>query len=52
MKFLIDIGNTTTSVGLWQNSKLSMVNNSDNNKLFLTLKKYLKKDIDELKRIN
>ena len=48
MKFLIDIGNTTTSVGLWQNSKLSMVNNSDNNKLFLTLKKYLKKDIDEI----
>lgn len=48
MKLLIDIGNTTTSVGLWQNSKLSMVNNSDNHKLFLTLKKYLKKDMDEI----
>ena len=48
MKLLIDIGNTTTSVGLWQNSKLSMVNNSDNNKLFLALKKYLKKEMDEI----
>ena len=48
MKLLIDIGNTTTSLGLWKNSKLSMTSNSDNNKLLLTLKKYLKKEIDEI----
>ena len=48
MKLLIDIGNTTTSAGLWKNGKLSMVNNSNNNKLFLTLKKYLKKEIDKI----
>ena len=48
MKFLIDIGNTTTSLGLWKNSKLSMTSNSDNNKLLVTLKKYLKKEIDEI----
>ena len=43
MKLLIDIGNTTTSVSLWGNSKLSMTSNSGNNKLLVTLKKYLKK---------
>ena len=48
MKLLIDIGNTTTSVSLWKNSKLSMTSNSDNNKLLITLKKYLKKEIDEI----
>ncbi|MDC0089127.1 type III pantothenate kinase [Gammaproteobacteria bacterium] len=48
MKILIDIGNTTTSLGLWKNSKLSMTNNIENNKLFITLKKYLKRDIDEI----
>ena len=48
MKILIDIGNTTTSLGLWKNSKLSMTNNIENNKLLITLKKYLKRDIDEI----
>jgi len=48
MKILIDIGNTTTSLGLWKNNKLSMTNNIENNKLFITLKKYLKRDIDEI----
>ena len=48
MKLLIDIGNTTTSASLWKNSKLSMTSNSDNNKLLITLKKYLKKEIDEI----
>ena len=48
MKLLIDIGNTTTSISLWKNSKLSMTSNSDNNKLLVTLKKYLKKEIDEI----
>ena len=48
MKILIDIGNTTTSLGLWKNNKLSMTNNIENNKLFIALKKYLKRDIDEI----
>ena len=48
MKLLIDIGNTTTSIGLWKNSRLSMIDNSANTKLFITLKKYLKKEIDEI----
>ena len=48
MKILIDIGNTTSSLGLWKNNKLSMTNNIKNNKLFITLKKYLKRDIDEI----
>ena len=48
MKILIDIGNTTASLGLWKNNKLSMTNNIENNKLFITLKKYLKRDIDEI----
>ena len=48
MKLLIDIGNTTTSMGLWKNSKLSMVANSDNNKLFIDIKKYSKKEIDRI----
>ena len=48
MKILIDIGNTTTSLGLWKNNKLSMTNNIENNKLSITLKKYLKRDIDEI----
>jgi len=48
VKLLIDIGNTTTSMGLWKNSKLSMVANSDNNKLFIDIKKYSKKEIDRI----
>ena len=48
MKILIDIGNTTSSLGLWKNNKLSMTNNIKNNKLFFTLKKYLKRDIDAI----
>ena len=46
MRLLLDIGNTTTSMGLWNNNKLSMINNAKNNKLFFILKKYLKKEID------
>ena len=52
MKLLIDIGNTTTSMGLWKNSKLSMVANSDNNKLFINIKKYSKKEIDRIMLIS
>lgn len=48
MKLLIDIGNTTTSIGLWKNNKLTMVNNSNNNKLTAVLKIYLKKGIDQI----
>ena len=48
MKLLIDIGNTTTSTGLWKNSQLHMTDCSSNNKLFFTIKKYLKKEIDEI----
>ena len=45
MKLVIDIGNTTTSLGLWNNHKLSIVTNVENKKIFQNIKKYIKKDI-------
>ena len=48
MKLLIDIGNTTTSVGLWSKNQLYMTNYSKNNKLLSSIKKYFKKEIDEV----
>ena len=48
MKLLIDIGNTTTSVGLWSKNQLYMTNYSKNNKLLSSIKKYFKKEIDEI----
>ncbi len=48
MKILIDIGNTTTSIGLWKNNKLFMAKNSSNDKLFFVVKKYFKKEVDEI----
>jgi len=48
LKLLIDIGNTTTSVGLWKNNKLSMITSGKNNKLLSILKKYSKKEIDNI----
>ncbi len=45
MKLVIDIGNTTTSLGLWNNHKLSLVTNVENKKIFQNIKKYIKKDI-------
>ena len=47
MKLLIDIGNTTSSFGLWDSSKLSMITNIDNKKFLTTAKKYIKNDINE-----
>ena len=48
MKLLIDIGNTTSSFGLWDSSKLSMITNIDNKKFLTTAKKYIKNDINEI----
>jgi type III pantothenate kinase len=48
MKLLIDIGNTTSSFGLWDSSKLSMANNIDNKKFLITAKKYIKNNINEI----
>ena len=48
MKLLIDIGNTNSSMSLWDNSKLSMVNNSSNKKLFVALRKYSKKNLEKI----
>mgnify|MGYP001294109019 CR=1 FL=1 len=48
MKLLIDIGNTNTSIGVWENSKLSLLSNVINKDLFNILKKYYKKGIDEV----
>ena len=48
MKLLIDIGNTTTSVGIWENQNLSCVTTTTNDNLFVALKKYYKKDINEI----
>ena len=45
MKLLIDIGNTTTSIGLWNNNKLSKVSNIQNNKFLNEVKKYIKTNI-------
>tara|TARA_B100001778_G_scaffold330902_2_gene334232 strand:- start:824 stop:1564 length:741 start_codon:yes stop_codon:yes gene_type:complete len=46
MKLLIDIGNTTTSFGLWVDNKLSMLTSVENKKICVNAKKYIKKDID------
>ena len=48
MKLLIDIGNTTSSFGLWDSSKLSMTTNIQNKKILITAKKYTNKDINEI----
>ena len=48
MKLLIDIGNTTSSFGLWGSSKLSMTTNIENKKLLFNAKKYIKNDINEI----
>ena len=48
MKLLIDIGNTTSSFGLWDGSKLSMTTNIENKKFLFTAKKYIKNDINEI----
>jgi type III pantothenate kinase len=48
MKLLIDIGNTNTSIGFWNNSKLSLVTSMINKDLFDILKKYSKKDLNEI----
>ena len=48
MKLLIDIGNTTSSFGLWGSSKLSMTTNIENKKFLFTAKKYIKNDINEI----
>ena len=48
MKLLIDIGNTTSSFGLWGGSKLSMTTNIKNKKFLFIAKKYIKNDINEI----
>jgi type III pantothenate kinase len=48
MKLLVDIGNTNTSIGVWKNSKLSLLSNVINQDLFNVLKKYYMKDINEV----
>ncbi|MFL2568670.1 MAG: type III pantothenate kinase [Gammaproteobacteria bacterium] len=48
MKLLIDIGNTTSSFGLWGGSKLSMTTNIENKKFLFTAKKYIKNDINKI----
>ena len=48
MKLLIDIGNTNTSIGIWHDSKLSLVTKIDNGNLFNILKNYYRKSISEV----
>lgn len=42
MKLLIDIGNTTSSFGLWGASKLSMTTNIENKNSYLLQRNILK----------
>ena len=48
MKLLIDIGNTNTSIGIWHDSKLSLVTKIDNSNLFNIWKNYYRKSISEV----
>jgi len=48
MKLLIDIGNTTTSIGLWNKNKLSKLSNFQNKKFLNEVKKYIKYDISNI----
>ena len=48
MKLLIDIGNTTTSIGLWNSNKLSKVRNFQNKKFLNEVQKYVKAKISNI----
>ena len=48
MKLLIDIGNTTTSIGLWDSNKLSKVSNFNNKDFLNKVKKYIKTSITNI----